>query len=496
MTTALLFIASLLLVVIASELFTNAIEWAGYLLKLGTGATGSLLAALGTSLPETVVPVVALATHSHGADKVATGAVLGSPFLLLTLGAGATGIAVVIRGGARRLVHRPAPGAPGPGRVSSAPSPSRWSRACCPADRGLPSVRCCSSHTPCTWLRRCEAARPRVSSPEPLHIVRWRPGEPHPVLVTVQLLIAIGLLVVGSQLFVTALDQTASALQIPQLVLALVIVPVATELPETLNSVLWVRTNDDMLAFGNVAGLGRVSVVHPRRDRDRLHHLATGLGGAHQRHAHAAHRRLPPRAALARSGARRAARPCRCAVGCVRGGGGCDRWTSRALSAAQSNHDPGAHHRRRRGVRRRGRHVPQGRRVRAQRAADHHRHRARRAGHVQRRPELLVGHRRRRGGRRGELDTAAQPAGVGAPSGCGTGAGRRGCASARCRSACDRPASPARRNRRARWPRRGRPSPATSSNATGRFSSMSWAHSSRCRCHPANAGPAAPRTFH
>jgi len=37
-------------------------------------------------------------------------------------------------------------------------------------------------------------------------------------------------------------------------VLALVIVPIATELPETLNSVLWVRTNDDMLAFGNVAG--------------------------------------------------------------------------------------------------------------------------------------------------------------------------------------------------------------------------------------------------
>jgi len=74
------------------------------------------------------------------------------------------------------------------------------------------------------------------------------------VLVTVQLLIAIALLVVGSQLFVTALDQTASALQIPQLVLALVIVPVATELPETLNSVLWVRTNDDMLASANVAG--------------------------------------------------------------------------------------------------------------------------------------------------------------------------------------------------------------------------------------------------
>jgi cation:H+ antiporter len=74
------------------------------------------------------------------------------------------------------------------------------------------------------------------------------------VLVTVQLLIAVGLLVLGSQLFVTALDRTASALAIPILVLALVVVPIATELPETLNSVLWVRTDDDALAFGNVAG--------------------------------------------------------------------------------------------------------------------------------------------------------------------------------------------------------------------------------------------------
>jgi cation:H+ antiporter len=253
MTTALLFIASLLLVVIASELFTNAIEWAGYLLKLGTGATGSLLAALGTSLPETVVPVVALATHSHGADKVATGAVLGSPFLLLTLGAGATGIAVVIRGGARRLVidRRQARrdlgvfiGAFTVAVVSSVlPSGPRIAV-------GAMLLIAYAVYVVAT-LRASSAAG---DSPEPLHIVRWRPGEPHPILVTVQLLIAIGLLVVGSQLFVTALDQTASALQIPQLLLALVIVPVATELPETLNSVLWVRTNDDMLAFGNVAG--------------------------------------------------------------------------------------------------------------------------------------------------------------------------------------------------------------------------------------------------
>jgi cation:H+ antiporter len=253
MITALLFIASLILVVVASELFTNAIEWAGYLLNLGTGATGSLLAALGTSLPETVVPIVALATHSPGANKVATGAVLGSPFLLLTLGAGATGVAVLIRGGARRLVIDKRQARRDLGVFIAAftvaviasvlPSGARIAV-------GALLLVAYALYVVATLRGSATAGE----SPEPLHIVRWRPGEPHPVLVTMQLLIAIALLVVGSQLFVSALDRTASALQIPQLLLALIVVPVATELPETLNSVLWVRTNDDMLAFGNVAG--------------------------------------------------------------------------------------------------------------------------------------------------------------------------------------------------------------------------------------------------
>jgi cation:H+ antiporter len=253
MITALLFIASLTLVVVASELFTNAIEWAGYLLNLGTGATGSLLAALGTSLPETVVPIVALATHSPAADSVATGAVLGSPFLLLTLGAGATGVAVVLRGGARRLVIDRQQARRDLGVFLGAFTLAVLSSVLPSGARivvGALLLLAYAMYVIAT-LRGSAAAG---ASPEPLHIVRWRPGDPHSVLVTLQLLIAVALLVVGSQLFVTALDRTASALQIPALVLALVIVPVATELPETLNSVLWVRTNDDMLAFGNVAG--------------------------------------------------------------------------------------------------------------------------------------------------------------------------------------------------------------------------------------------------
>jgi cation:H+ antiporter len=253
MTTALLFIASLVLVVAASELFTNAIEWAGYQLKLGSGATGSLLAALGTSLPETVVPIVALATHAPHADSVATGAILGSSFLLLTLGAGFTGVAVVVRGGARRLVIDPRQARRDLGVFLVAFSVAVLSSVLPSGARIFVGIGLLVGYVAyvVATLRGSGAGG---EMPEPLHIVRWRPGEPHPLLVAVQLVIAVGILILGSQLFVVALNQTASALHVGELVLALVIVPIATELPETLNSVLWVRTNDDMLAFGNVAG--------------------------------------------------------------------------------------------------------------------------------------------------------------------------------------------------------------------------------------------------
>lgn len=253
MTTALLFVASLVLVVAASELFTNAIEWAGFQLKLGSGATGSLLAALGTSLPETVVPIVALATRAPHANSVATGAILGSSFLLLILGAGLTGVAVVVRGGARRLVLEPRQARRDLGVFIVAFSVAVLSSALPSGARifvGIGLLLGYAGYVVAT-LRGSGAGG---DLPEPLHIVRWRRGEPNPVLVALQLVIAVAILILGSQLFVVALNRTASALHVGELVLALVIVPIATELPETLNSMLWVRTNDDMLAFGNVAG--------------------------------------------------------------------------------------------------------------------------------------------------------------------------------------------------------------------------------------------------
>ena len=253
MTTALFFAASGILIVIAAELFTNAIEWAGFRLRLGTGATGSLLAALGTALPEFVVPVVALLTHSPSADSVAIGAVLGAPFLLLTLGAGITGIAVMLRRQPRSLQVPATQPRRDLGVFIAAfsaafvcvvlPSPARYAVGAALLLGYLVYV-----------IFTLRSGSPTEEMPEPLHFVRWRQGEPHAAFITAQLLVAIVLLVIGSQLFVQALHQLADALHVAPLVLALIVVPAATELPETINGVLWVRSREDSLAFGNVAG--------------------------------------------------------------------------------------------------------------------------------------------------------------------------------------------------------------------------------------------------
>ncbi len=253
MTEALLFVGGLLLIVTASELFTNAVEWAGFRMRLASGATGSLLAALGTALPETVVPIVALIGGQPSAKSVATGAVLGSAFLLLGVGTAVTAVAVLMRGQRRRLeldahqVRRDL------GLFLVGFSVVLVAIVMPQVVRIVMGIGLLIAYA--LYVRATlRGGDPSDDMPEPLHLVRWRSGEPPSLLVAVQLAAAVAMLIVGSDLFVSALNDVASSLHTNPLTLALIVIPVATELPETLNSVLWVRSGDDHLAFGNVAG--------------------------------------------------------------------------------------------------------------------------------------------------------------------------------------------------------------------------------------------------
>ncbi len=80
---------------------------------------------------------------------------------------------------------------------------------------------------------------------------RGRPGLP---AVLGQVLLALVLILVGAYVFVEATQRMALVGGIPPLVFALVVAPVATELPEKLNSVIWMRRGKDTLALGNISG--------------------------------------------------------------------------------------------------------------------------------------------------------------------------------------------------------------------------------------------------
>ena len=81
-------------ILLGAELFTNGIEWFGRKLELAEGAVGSVLAAVGTALPETMIPIIAIAFGGGGesTDAVGVGAILGAPFMLSTLAMFVTGV--------------------------------------------------------------------------------------------------------------------------------------------------------------------------------------------------------------------------------------------------------------------------------------------------------------------------------------------------------------------------------------------------------------------
>ena len=102
----LLLLASFAVILAGALLFTNAVEWAGHRLELGEGATGSVLAAVGTAMPETLLPIVAILEGSEGSEDVAVGAIIGAPFLLATIAMALVGISALDLQRPARAGHR------------------------------------------------------------------------------------------------------------------------------------------------------------------------------------------------------------------------------------------------------------------------------------------------------------------------------------------------------------------------------------------------------
>ena len=266
----LILVGSFPIILAGAELFTNGIEWFGHKLGLAEGAVGSVLAAVGTALPETMIPIIAIlfASQAHS-DDIGVGAILGAPFMLATLAMFVTGVAVVVQA-RRRVAGDVMPVDP---KVLGADMRTFV------ITYGLAIAAAVVLPAEPTWPKLLVAivlivvyawyvkghfeADPTVDAGDltPLRFHRFddhrtvaSDGAPRLRVINLQVVVALGLIVLGAIEFVDAVGHLALSLGVSEVLLALVIAPIATELPEKFNSIIWIRQGKDTLAMGNITG--------------------------------------------------------------------------------------------------------------------------------------------------------------------------------------------------------------------------------------------------
>ena len=254
----LMLVVSIAIILVACELFVNGIEWLGKKLNLGEGAVGSILAAVGTALPETLLPIIAIVFVGTGAaHEIGIGAILGAPFMLSTAAFFVTGTAVLIfsRHGRRMSLMKVNTSILGRDMrfflivYTIAVASAFISLHAIKVGIAIFLVGLYGYYV----IRTLNEESPLGGDLNPLHFARHA-KEPGLTIVMAQVVAALALIIGGSRLFVQNMEVVADAMGASPLVLALIVAPLATELPEKFNSVLWVRETKDTLAMGNISG--------------------------------------------------------------------------------------------------------------------------------------------------------------------------------------------------------------------------------------------------
>jgi len=255
-----LFFLSVVVTLGGCALFTNAIEWIGKRFNLSEGAVGSVLAALGTTLPETSIPIIAIFFGTgREQTEVGLGAILGAPFMLSTLVIPIlAGLLVVYarigkRGRTFHLNYKDvtvdlsffavAYGV----AIACVFLPSRLIHAA--AAVGLIGLY--------LYYMKLKFGENDdeigEGGIEPLIFSKTSATPPYS-MIGLQGVIGLMGLILGARLFITAAETIAGTLTMSPLILSLLVAPLATELPEMSNSFLWLYRKKDRLAVGNVTG--------------------------------------------------------------------------------------------------------------------------------------------------------------------------------------------------------------------------------------------------
>lgn len=266
--TIILLIASAVLIYLSCEYFVNGIEWVGHQFKVSKNATGTVLAAFGTALPESVVTFVAVVFgHSAAQKEIGIGAAIGGPLVLATVAYAVVGLTFLTsqykadrhalsRSASARLVND-----------------QKWFMAVFIFKIALglvafaikPWLGVLFLLAYAAYVRQEMTAGGGHGDAEDIEPLKIRPNDetPSKSWVLLQTALALVAIFLCSQLFVRQIEAIGPWLGMPPQLIALLLSPIATELPETLNAVIWVRQGKSELALANISGAMMIQATVP-----------------------------------------------------------------------------------------------------------------------------------------------------------------------------------------------------------------------------------------
>lgn len=255
-----LLVLSLGIILLGCELFTNGIEWLGKKLNLGDGVVGSILSAVGTCLPETLIPVIALLFSKEKSDSsdIGIGAIIGAPFMLATLAFFITGASVIIFANRRKTRYEINVNTDILSRdisffVTAYTCAILVSLINSSIIKNIMAFLLIGGYIYYVFKTlSCDQAND--DEIDELIFSRIFKSSHGVFTIILQIMLALGSIIIGAELFIGSIEVVAQFLMVSTLVLSIIITPIATELPEKFNSVIWISKSKDTLSLGNITG--------------------------------------------------------------------------------------------------------------------------------------------------------------------------------------------------------------------------------------------------
>lgn len=258
-------------ILLAAMVFCNALEHLGEYVGISEGLTGSVFVAVGTALPEAIIPLIALfggATgnnHVAHGNEVGVGAILGPPLMLSTLSVFLMAFSVCKKRGLNGILN---PEKTGVNRdlkffifgyflaILLAVSHNFYKNTL--IDITVVAILFLSYffyvlltiHASANLVNEGHGTQ----AESPLYLTRFLRLPINLNIIIIQALLGFAGLIYFAHVFISGIIGASELFHLPVFLLSVVLIPVATELPEKVNSILWIRKGKDTLAMSNITG--------------------------------------------------------------------------------------------------------------------------------------------------------------------------------------------------------------------------------------------------